>query len=169
MKTTILISIVITILIFVFAGVWYFAEFNTQSNIMIPTDLSYVKLYYYNPSLDQGQGGVQCSDKGLVAVERLIHKTTTPLSDSINLLLRGELSQEERAGGITTEFPLPGVSLISVSIDNGVATLTFSDPQNKTSGGSCRVAILRAEIEATAEQFPTVRSVRIMSEELFQP
>ncbi len=130
---------------------------------------THLKLYYYNPSLDQGPGGAQCSSKGLVAVERVIPKTTTPLKDSIQLLLRGELSDEERAQGITTEFPLSGVSLKSATIVNGLATLTFTDPQNKTGGGSCRVAILWAQISATAKQFPTVKDVRYMPGEVFQP
>ena len=128
-----------------------------------------IKLYFYNPQLDQGPGGAQCSRNGLIAVERVIPKTNTPLQDSIKLLLRGELSNEEKSQGITTEFPLPGVSLIGATIQNEIATLQFSDPQNKTGGGSCRVAILWAQIEATAKQFPTVKSVRFMPEELFQP
>ncbi|MFA6338681.1 MAG: GerMN domain-containing protein [Candidatus Paceibacterota bacterium] len=128
-----------------------------------------VKLYFYNPELDQGPGGAQCSRKGLVEVERVISATTTPLEDTINLLLRGELSDEEKANGISTEFPLSGVTLKSVVIDEGVATLTFNDPKFKTSGGSCRVGIIRFQIEATAKQFPSVTSVRFMPEDLFQP
>jgi len=128
-----------------------------------------IKLYYYNPSRDLGPGGVQCTKNGLVAVERVIPKTMTPLTEAIRLLLRGEISPAERAQGIESEFPLTGVTLISAIIQNEVATLTFSDPQNKTSGGSCRIAILWAQIEATAQQFPTVKEVRFLPEELFQP
>lgn len=128
-----------------------------------------VTLYYYNPAQDQGPGGVQCSRAGLVALERTIPATQTPLADSIRLLLRGELTQAERAQGVETEFPLPGVSLQSAAIVDGIATLTFDDPQNKTGGGACRVSILSAQIEATAMQFPSVTAVRLMPEELFQP
>lgn len=128
-----------------------------------------IKLYYYNPALDQGQGGVQCSAKGLVAVERIIPKTTMPLTEAIHLLLRGEISDEERANGVTSEFPLEGVELEKAIVENGVATLTFKDPLNKTGGGSCRASILAHQIEATAKQFPTVQSVRLMPAELFQP
>jgi hypothetical protein len=128
-----------------------------------------VKLYYYDPMRDQGAGGAQCSKSGLVAVERVIPQTTTPLKDTVQLLLRGELSDEERAAGITTEFSLPGVSLTDATLTNGIATLTFADPQNKLSGGSCRVAILWAEVEATAKQFPSVVSVHFKPETLFQP
>ncbi|HYF13014.1 MAG TPA: GerMN domain-containing protein [Candidatus Paceibacterota bacterium] len=128
-----------------------------------------VKLYYYNPALDQGPGGVQCSRQGLVAVNRAIPETTMPLTKAIELLLRGEITPQEQAQGIESEFPLAGVALTSAVVEAGVATLTFADPQNKTSGGSCRVAILRAQIEETAKQFETVESVRLMPEEVFQP
>lgn len=128
-----------------------------------------IKLYFYNPALDQGPGGVQCSRNGLVVVDREVPQTITPLKDSIELLLRGEISDEERAAGIESEFPLSGLTLKNATISNGVATLTFDDPQNKTVGGSCRVGILWAQIEATAKQFPTVQNVRFMPEELFQP
>ncbi len=134
-----------------------------------PAAMRTVRLYYYNPANDQGPGGVQCSSKGLVAVEREIFRTLTPIQDSVRLLLRGELTDEERAQGITTEFPLPGLELAGAALDGGTLTLTFRDPQNKTSGGSCRVSILWAQIEATAKQFPEVQKVRFMPEELFQP
>lgn len=129
-----------------------------------------LKLYYYNPANDQGVGGVQCTRAGLVAVDRTIPKTTMPLTEAIKLLLRGEISAEEKAQGVTSEFPLPGVSLVSATVSEaGVATLTFSDPNGRLGGGSCRIAILWAQIEATAKQFPTVQSVRFLPEELFQP
>lgn len=105
----------------------------------------------------------------LVAVERVIPKTQTPLTDAVKLLLRGEISDEERARGVRSEFPLPGVILEKAVLDNGIVTLTFEDPQNKTGGGSCRVTVLSAQIEATAKQFPMVSQVRFLPEELFQP
>lgn len=128
-----------------------------------------VKLYFYNPALDQGPGGAQCTQKGLVVVERIIPKTNTPIQDVIKLQLRGEISDEEKALGLTSEFPLSGFSLKAASLTKGNLTLTFDDPQNKTSGGSCRVNILWRQIEATALQFKEVTSVRFMPEELFQP
>jgi len=129
-----------------------------------------VTLYYYNPNNDKdGQGNIMCTAQGLVAVNRTIPQTTTPLSESIKLLLKGEVTAAEKAQGITTEFPLAGVSLTSATITNGVATLTFADPQNKTGGGSCRVAVLWKQIEATAKQFSSVTSVQFKPDELFQP
>ncbi|KND48803.1 MAG: hypothetical protein AB198_01125 [Parcubacteria bacterium C7867-003] len=147
---------------------------NRDAGIMVfkkrsSSETQSVKLYFYNPSLDQGVGGVQCTRKGLVEVTRTIPKTQTPLQDSIKLLLRGELTTEEKTQGIATEFPLAGVSLVGANIKDGVATLEFLDPQNRTGGGSCRIAILWAQIEATAKQFSTIKEVRFIPEELFQP
>jgi hypothetical protein len=129
-----------------------------------------VKLYYYHPELDQDEeGNIACSRKGLVAVERTIPLTETPIQDTIRLLLRGELTEEEKARGIETEYPLAGLSLEGAALKDGVLTLEFFDPQNKTSGGSCRVGILWFQVEETAKQFPEVREVRFLPEELFQP
>ncbi|MFH0739657.1 MAG: Gmad2 immunoglobulin-like domain-containing protein [bacterium] len=124
-----------------------------------------IKLYYYNPNLDN----IACSEKGLVGVERQIPLTQTPIQDAIKLLLKGELTSQEKAQGITTEYPLPGFVLQGASLNNKVLTLDFNDPNNKTGGGSCRVSILWNQIEATAKQFPEVSEVKFIPEELFQP
>lgn len=124
-----------------------------------------IKLYYYNPELDN----TACSEKGLVAVERQIPITQTPIQDAINLLLKGGLTSQEKAQGITTEYPLPGFVLQGASLNNKVLTLDFNDPNNKTGGGSCRVGILWNQIKATAKQFPEVQEVKFIPEELFQP
>ncbi len=124
-----------------------------------------VKLYFYNSKLDDAQ----CSREGLVAVNRTIPRTNTPLQDTIKLLLRGELTEAEKEQGLTTEFPLSRVTLLSASNNDGTLTLTFRDPKNRTSGGSCRVSVMWSEIEATAKQFPGVNSVRFFPETLFQP
>lgn len=129
-----------------------------------------ISLYYYNPENDKDESGnIMCSPAGLVAVEREVAVTQTPIQDAVNLLIKGELTDEEIAAGITTEFPLAGLELKSANLTDGVLTLEFADPQNKTGGGSCRVGILRAQIEATAKQFDEVGDARFIPEELFQP
>ena len=129
-----------------------------------------IQLYYYNPSLDEdSQGNIMCSEAGLVAVERTIPLTETPVQDAVRLLLRGELTLSEVAAGITTEYPLDGFALEGASRANGVLTLAFSDPKNATVGGSCRVGILWFQIRKTAQQFEGVGEVRFQPEELFQP
>jgi len=129
-----------------------------------------IMLYYYNYELDKDEtGNTLCSRKGLVAIERLIPVTKTPIQDTIKLLLQGNLTEEEKARGITTEYPLEGLSLKGASLKNGVLTLEFDDANNRTGGGSCRVGILWFQVEATAKQFSEVKSVRFLPEELFQP
>jgi len=129
-----------------------------------------VNLYYYNPELDKDESGnILCSRQGLVAVERKILATQTPIQDTIKLLISGRLTNEEKTQGISTEYPLEGFSLKGASLKDGVLTLDFDDPNNKTVGGSCRVGILWFQIEETAKQFPGVQQVRFLPEELFQP
>ena len=132
-----------------------------------------VLVYYYNPENDKDETrNVMCSRKGLVPIEREILLTKTPIKDTINLLLKGKenLTKEDRAQGITTEYPLEGFKLKSANLkEDGTLILEFEDPLNKTVGGACRVGILWFQIEATAKQFPEVKEVKFLPEELFQP
>ena len=132
-----------------------------------------VLLYYYNPEKDKDEtGNIKCSRDGLVPIEREIPMTKTPIQDTINLLLKGKenLTEKDQAQGITTEYPLDGFKLKSTNLkEDGTLILEFEDPLNKTVGGSCRVGILWFQIEATAKQFPEVKKVKFLPEELFQP
>lgn len=116
-----------------------------------------IKLYFYDQNRDKdAQGNILCSSQGLVPAERVIPFTTTPIQDAVKELLKSDQA-------------FSGVTLSGANLSNSVLTLTFSDPQNKTSGGSCKVSILRAQIEATAKQFGGVNSVRFMPASVFQP
>ncbi len=133
-------------------------------------ELQTIKLYYYNDQKDvDAEGNILCSQQGLETVDRSVSSDDASIEAVLNLLLEGELSSEEKVRGLSTEFPLPGLKLVSTDLDEGVLTLTFEDSQNKTSGGSCRAAILWHQIEATAKQFPEVEVVRFEPEWLFQP
>lgn len=129
-----------------------------------------IKLYYYSPELDKdASGNILCSKQGLISVKRQIPLTQTPIQDAIKLLIQGKLTQQEIAQGITTEYPLENFSLKGASLKDGVLTLEFNDPRNKSVGGACRTGILWFQIEATAKQFPEVREVKFLPESLFQP
>jgi hypothetical protein len=132
-----------------------------------------VLLYYYNQEKDKDEtGNIKCSRDGLVAIEREIPVTKTPIQDTIKLLLKGKenLTENEISQGITTEYPLEGFKLKSANLkEEGTLILEFEDPLNKTVGGACRVGILWFQIEATAKQFPEVKKVQFLPEELFQP
>ncbi|MEX2010267.1 MAG: GerMN domain-containing protein [Parcubacteria group bacterium] len=131
----------------------------------------FITLHYYSELKDKdGSGNVMCSEEALVSVDREIPRTETPLEDTLRLFLKGELTGGEREQGISTEYPLSGLTLSSVNLSpRGVLTLDISDPERKTTGGACRVTLLRAQLEATAKQFDTVKSVRYTNPELFQP
>jgi translocator protein len=129
-----------------------------------------INLYYYNPELDKDESGnLMCSRAGLVAVEREIALSKTPIQDTLQLLLSGQLGEQEKNQGISTEYPLEGFSLKGASLEDGTLTLEFTDLNNKTIGGSCRVGVLWFQIEETAKQFPEVEQVRFLPEDIFQP
>jgi len=153
---------ILLILIIIFGGGIYYSLLKIKSEV--------VNLYYYNPEKDKDEtGNTMCSRAGLTPVEREIPVSKTPIQDTIRLLLEGKLTPEEKAAGITTEYPLESLKLLGANLKNGTLTLTFDDPLNKTGGGSCRVGILWFQIEATAKQFLEVKNVRFLPEELFQP
>ena len=130
-----------------------------------------VSLYYYDSRLDKDiNGNILCSSKGLVNVTRTIPVTQTPLQDTLRLMLAGNLTAAEKSAGITTEFPLPEVSFVGAALPaNGALTISLADPLNKTSGGACRAQVLRAQVEATAKQFSSVKSVTFSPSTVFQP
>lgn len=129
-----------------------------------------VKLYYYDENKDKNAGGlVLCSSQGLVPVERSVKKSDAIIQDTIKLLIQGKLTDGELKAGIDTEYPLYGLALDKVVLERGTLTLFFNDPNGETSGGSCRVSILRAQIEATAKQFEGVKYVDYWPYNIFQP
>ena len=79
-----------------------------------------VRLYYYNPALDiDKEGNILCSKRGLVAVERMMQDATP--ESALELHLRGEITEAEKASGIMSEFPLSGVSLLGADRRDGKA------------------------------------------------
>ena len=130
-----------------------------------------VTLYYYNPNLDKDEkGNILCSHKGLVGIKRKIPISQTPIKDTINLLLKGKENLiDDKANNLQTEFLLEGFELKSLNLKEGeTLILEFSDPLNKTIGGSCRVKILWLQIEKTAKEFKEVKEVKFYPEYLFQ-
>lgn len=121
------------------------------------TQIRSVKIYTYNENLDKdAQGNVLCSAKGLTAQTRTIPFSSTPIQDALRELLK-------------TDSKFSGVTLTGATLKNGTLTIELSDPQNRTSGGSCKVSVLRAQLEATAKQFPEVTSVAYRPNEVLQP
>ena len=132
-----------------------------------------VSLFYYNPNLDtDAADNILCCRAGLVSVHRNVAGSLSEealIGETIRLLISGELSPEEHSQGIITEFPLEGFSLSETNLNDGVLTLSFDDPNHRAIGGACRVTLLWLQIKETALQFPGVKEVRFLPEELFQP
>ena len=129
-----------------------------------------ISLYFYDAARDVDDDGVvQCSPDAVVQSSRTIPATTTPARAVVELVLAGEITDAEAAAGLSTEYPLPGVGLEDIQLRDGVLTITLADPELATSGGSCRVTILRTQLEKTALQFATVDEVVILPEDVFQP
>ena len=128
-----------------------------------------IKFYYYQASADKDQS---CNSQFVLPLETdmVIDNPDTKIVDTINFLLLSQLSEENQKLGFTSEFPHPNFSLKSADLStDGTLTLTFPIIPSFTSGGACRVSILRTQIEKTALQFPEVKKIVFSPEEIFQP
>lgn len=149
--------------------------FEENNTLVVRGVSEVVQLFYYDPKLDMDKkGNVLCSAQGLIPVSRAIEISSTStaastIGDAVKTLIVGGLTQKEKARGITTEYPLSGFTFTGASLENGALTLSFSDPENRSSGGSCRAKVLWLQIERTASQFPGVTSVSFSPADIFQP
>lgn len=101
------------------------------------------------------------TDCGIVAASvHRVPKSVATAYAAISELLRGP-DATDASKGFGTSIP-PFVTLKSITIDSGVAKVEFNS--NIEAGGSCRMQSIRAQIESTLKQFPTVTSVIITSE-----
>lgn len=130
-----------------------------------------VKLFYFNQTEDNKfPTPQQINSASVLPIERTISWSKDIITDTINILLNGNLTTDERARWFTTEFPNEFFRLISSNLKpDGTLELTFSEVPWFTSWWSARVFILRSVIEKTAKQFPQVKAVKILPETLFQP
>lgn len=96
----------------------------------------------------------------VVASTHRVAKSIATAHAAITELLRGP-DATDVSNGFSTSIPL-FVALKNISIQDGVAKVEFNNAIE--TGGSCRVSLIRAQIEATLKQFPTVTSVIITSE-----
>lgn len=96
----------------------------------------------------------------VTATERRVAKSAAVGYTALTELLAGPNTPESSAQ-LATSIP-PFVTIKSLTINDGVAKVEFS--KSLESGGSCRVTSIRAQIESTLKQFPTVTSVIINTE-----
>ena len=136
--------------------------------IRVLSDSMTVKVYFINQ--DQDPQRLDCSR--VDAVSRTVPKSVAAARAALEMLLAGPTESEKQAGFITVINA--GVTVASLSIQDGVARVTFSRELQEGVGGSCRVTTIRSQVEQTLMQFPSVTSVRLSVEgyaddEVLQP
>jgi hypothetical protein len=132
-----------------------------------PVEATDVKLYFNNSNKDPKS--VSCETT--YPTTRRVAKTPAIATEALRELLRGVTGAETSLGFMTGLNP--GVELLSLNIENGVAKADFNEALQKGVAGSCRVTAIRSQIENTLKQFPAVQSVIISvqgrSEDVLQP
>lgn len=126
-----------------------------------------ILLYYYNQAEDE-EG--TCSYSFIKPVEREVSRGKDIIGQAVELLIKGQLTEEEKASGFVTEYPNPQFKLLNSELsDKGTLTMEFTEVPGFTSGGSCRTGILMEEILKTVRQFPEVKKIIFKPDSLFEP
>lgn len=125
-----------------------------------------VKVYFPNTKMGS------TDDCSLVyPLNRKIPYTQAVGRAALNELFNG-ITQEEKEDGYFTNLNT-GIQIQSITIQNGIAKVDFNRKLQEGIGGSCKVTSIRAQIEKTLLQFPTVNTVIIsidgQSEDILQP
>ncbi|MDO8529882.1 MAG: GerMN domain-containing protein [bacterium] len=125
-----------------------------------------VKVYFSNTKLENN---LSCST--VFYAERNIPKTEGIARAALEQLIQGPINLEKDAGFFTNINT--GVKVQSLVIKNGVAKVDFNQELQQGVAGSCKVTAIRAQIEQTLKQFPTVKSVVISingkTDDILQP
>lgn len=114
-----------------------------------------VRVFFSNTAFDPGM--MECNRT--YPVVRTITKTVAVGRAALEELLKGPTDTEKAQGYLTSLND--GVTINSLTIQNGVAHVDFSARLEEGAGGSCRVAAIRSQIANTLRQFSTVNEVII--------
>jgi hypothetical protein len=130
----------------------------TPLPLPVSSDSMYVKLFYISVS-DNGKFGpvVGCGDS-LISFPIKIKKTQAVLRASIDELIKEKLICIDKQ--LYNPLYQSDLSVNSISLVSGKAIIKLTG--SLLSGGLCDNPRIKAQIEATALQFPTVKSVEII-------
>jgi len=130
-------------------------SFELKINLIGEDQIQDVDVYFHNEQLNKK---ITVCDN-VFAVKRKFVKTPMVATKTLEALLSGPTAAETAAGYTLMLSPL--TKLNSLKIEEGTAYADFDENLDKEIGGSCRVSGMRAEIEKTLLQFPTVKNVVI--------
>lgn len=115
-----------------------------------------IYVYFPNGGLEQGTGS-DC--EAVYPVRRELREGSVALArGALYYLLKG-LTQQEMEAGYETRLP-EGLRLQGLRLDSGIVRLRFSRHLNRLEK-RCHAETVRAQIEQTLAQFPTVNAVAI--------
>lgn len=141
-------------------------SWNIQFIPMAAAETMSVQAYFSNSKLDP-----EITCEKVFPVKRVVAKTAAVARAALEELLKGPNAGEQALGYVTNINE--GVQIKSLTIENGVAKVDFSEEIQREVGGACRVTAIRAQIVETLNQFATVKSVVISvngnTEDILQP
>lgn len=158
------------------------SDLDNQQATVTPTEepsdadnaeMKTVKLFYKNYDADPDV--MDCSAEDFVL--RQVENDDDLIINTAKLLLTNQLTASEINSGLTADYLDPDYAarkaefeIESITIENGVATVTLNDPMDFTSGGSCRSGILSSALANTLTQFEEIDSVVFLPvDQVFQP
>ena len=122
-------------------------------------DVEVVRIHFARSSgAGRDPGDCEATDE----TERTVAQSAQIETVALENLLQGP-TEAERREGLFTNIP-SGVRINSLTIENGIARADFSAELDRGVAGSCRVLAIRAQIEHTLKEFPSVSEVVISIE-----
>ncbi|MFW6104425.1 MAG: GerMN domain-containing protein [Candidatus Bipolaricaulota bacterium] len=146
---------------------WPYLSPSPEPNI---GDFRAVKICVHNWKKDKEENDHVTGYREYMApVKREVRFGNDPMRLSIEILLEGRLTAEERNRGLSTEFPVKGFEIADLERNGEKVTIRFRDPLFRSSGGAMRAGILRGQIQKTLLQFEGVEEVEILPKTILQP
>ena len=129
--------------------------------VLVPLRILSIKTTTFQVFFPNSRMGSTTECRDVFPVARTVAETSAVGRVAMQELLKGPTAAERRQGYFSS---LPsGVELLSLVIGNNEAHADFSGELNRV-GGACRVISIRAQIEETLRQFPSVGQVTISVE-----
>lgn len=133
----------------------------------VPGEAMTVSAFFGNTIYNPNQ--IDCEK--VYPVERKVKKDPKTATSALRELLKGPTLTESKEGFISSLNM--GIELNKITVANGEVKVDFNSVLGEGVAGSCRVGQIRAQIESTLKQFPTITSVVIsidgVSEGILQP